>query len=500
MYIVKAKDLIMKKTVLRRTAAAILCLLCALSSASCKVVEKTEDTTEAAVTEAPKVEIDMSKPIFKSASYSLNEDETTFYMYNIADILQTNNAGTFGSYGGTDLDLSKSLKDQYIMTGTTWYDYCAQMLSDYVEGYLMFAEEAKKQGLTLSDSEKAIIRKKAEADKDKYAGKISVDLIAQYTELNTLADKCKNKLIMDIDISESVLQAEFEKNTKNYQSVDYSYYSCPFKAESDTTSAETDSSEDEGKLSKEDAAAFTSILKECTTKEQFETELEKLLKQYYPDMKAEDIETSIERSYVKGEMYSEDYAEIPVFSWLFENERAVGDIYYDAAEDTDGMYTVLLLHRAKSSDPSETVNVRHILITTATYGSDDAAKAKAEEILKTFTDSGKSMETFELLSFEFTEDPGSMYTGGLYQNVMEGQMVQTFNDWCFDEARQVGDTGIVKTDYGYHVMYFEGQGLTVGMSTVAGAIQETSYNEKYEEITTTHTVEFYEDRFKAMEF
>ena len=36
-------------------------------------------------------------------------------------------------------------------------------------------------------------------------------------------------------------------------------------------------------------------------------------------------------------------------------------------------------------------------------------------------------------------------------------MVQTFNDWCFDESRQPGDSGIVETDYGYHIMYFSGR-------------------------------------------
>ena len=35
-------------------------------------------------------------------------------------------------------------------------------------------------------------------------------------------------------------------------------------------------------------------------------------------------------------------------------------------------------------------------------------------------------------------------------------MVATFNDWCFDSARKPGDTGIVETNYGYHVMYFVG--------------------------------------------
>jgi hypothetical protein len=33
-------------------------------------------------------------------------------------------------------------------------------------------------------------------------------------------------------------------------------------------------------------------------------------------------------------------------------------------------------------------------------------------------------------------------------------MVTNFNDWCYDASRQTGDTGIVESPYGYHVMYF----------------------------------------------
>ena len=35
-------------------------------------------------------------------------------------------------------------------------------------------------------------------------------------------------------------------------------------------------------------------------------------------------------------------------------------------------------------------------------------------------------------------------------------MVSNFNNWCFDTARKTGDTAIVETEYGYHVMYFVG--------------------------------------------
>ena len=33
-------------------------------------------------------------------------------------------------------------------------------------------------------------------------------------------------------------------------------------------------------------------------------------------------------------------------------------------------------------------------------------------------------------------------------------MVESFNDWIFDEVRQPGDSDIVETEYGYHIMYF----------------------------------------------
>ena len=115
------------------------------------------------------------------------------------------------------------------------------------------------------------------------------------------------------------------------------------------------------------------------------------------------------------------------------------------------------------------VNVRHILVKpeeTAdeegnTSISDEAwaeAEAKANEIYGQWKTGASSEEFFAELATEFTEDPGSAETGGLYEDVYPGQMVTEFNDWCFADDRQVGDTAIVKTSYGYHIMFFSGEG------------------------------------------
>lgn len=136
------------------------------------------------------------------------------------------------------------------------------------------------------------------------------------------------------------------------------------------------------------------------------------------------------------------------------------EAYYEANADTlKSKYSV-------DKESGKLIDVRHILVTpkggteaedgTVTYSEDEwnTCLLEAESLLKQWKSGDATEESFGLLANEATEDPGSQSTGGLYTYVYEGQMVPEFNDWCFDESRQYGDTGIVKTNYGYHIMYF----------------------------------------------
>ena len=40
-----------------------------------------------------------------------------------------------------------------------------------------------------------------------------------------------------------------------------------------------------------------------------------------------------------------------------------------------------------------------------------------------------------------------------YPDTRPGQMVEEINDWLFAEERKVGDTEVIKTQYGYHVTW-----------------------------------------------
>ena len=112
------------------------------------------------------------------------------------------------------------------------------------------------------------------------------------------------------------------------------------------------------------------------------------------------------------------------------------------------------------------VDVRHILIqveggTTdeegnTTYSDEEwaACEAEAQAILDSWLAGEKTEDSFAALANEKSEDPGSNTNGGLYEQVYEGQMVTEFNDWCFDASRAYGDYDLVKTTYGYHIMFY----------------------------------------------
>lgn len=145
------------------------------------------------------------------------------------------------------------------------------------------------------------------------------------------------------------------------------------------------------------------------------------------------------------------------------------------------------------------VNVRHILFLsdrdedgTATDEEKAEAKAKADAILAEYL-TDPSEERFTDLALENSEDPGSVNNGGLYEGVRQGQMVASFNDWCFDESRQPGDYGIVETEYGYHVMYFVSSDL-LWKSTARHQIRKELTDPMVEEIHSAYTAEIDYDK------
>ena len=119
-----------------------------------------------------------------------------------------------------------------------------------------------------------------------------------------------------------------------------------------------------------------------------------------------------------------------------------------------------------TKEAGKLVDVRHILIVPdggtenfngeITFDEEDweRCRQRAQALYDQWLAGDADEASFEKLAKEHSEDPGSKEKGGLYKYVAKGTMVKEFEDWCFDEKRQEGDTGLVKTEYGYHIMYY----------------------------------------------
>ena len=192
------------------------------------------------------------------------------------------------------------------------------------------------------------------------------------------------------------------------------------------------------------------------------------------------------------EQYLYDSYFVTAYSDQLYSDRSYTDAeiedYYDENSDMFTAYGI-----EKSDKPN--VNVRHILVEPAVGEdgeiSDEAwedAKTEAERILQEWKDGDATEDSFGELANQYSADTGSNTTGGLYQDVAPGQMVAEFNDWIFDDARQPGDTDIVKTSYGYHVMYYVSATENYyWKSTAESELRSQDYNTLLSDITAKYT-------------
>ncbi len=191
--------------------------------------------------------------------------------------------------------------------------------------------------------------------------------------------------------------------------------------------------------------------------------------------------------------------------WLYDSARKSGD----ASTLADGTVQYVVVFHDRFRDENPTIDIRHILVSLGTgsiaegeegYEDQQAqlkadAHAKAEELLAQWQSGEATEDSFAALALKESAD-GSKYDGGLYTEVYQGQMVTEFNDWCFDTARLSGDTGVVDTQYGSHVMYFSGVNAARWQTQVAANLRTEAYAAWEEDLVKDVTVQRSESGLK----
>jgi peptidyl-prolyl cis-trans isomerase D len=123
---------------------------------------------------------------------------------------------------------------------------------------------------------------------------------------------------------------------------------------------------------------------------------------------------------------------------------------------TDAEVQKLYDSHASQYQVPESRRASHILIAVpqnATEAQREAARKKAEEIL---AEVRKAPQRFAELAKKYSQDPGSAQKGGDLGLFSRGMMVKPFEDAAFGLAK-VGDiSGVVKSDFGYHIIELTG--------------------------------------------
>ena len=187
------------------------------------------------------------------------------------------------------------------------------------------------------------------------------------------------------------------------------------------------------------------------------------------------------------------YSSSTLGDWVFDESRQSGDC--DVVNDTSNYY--LILFHSRGRNDYNTVDVRHILFKVDTSDLDSSAddyqtklearKAEklqaAEDALAEWKAGAATEDSFAELANKLSDDTGSNTNGGLYTEIYKGMMVTEFNDWCFDDSRKPGDTGIVAnveeggSYMGYHVIYFVGEDTPYWKVQVRSAMKTKDYSD-----------------------
>ena len=395
-----------------------------------------------------------------------------------------NNYGSYASLFG--LDVSKALDQQYYdeENKVTWADEFVETAIENAKAVYGIADEAAANGFTLSDEDKTYLDSQiktmatyatlygySNADaymQAMYGEGCNEEVLRNYLEVSYIAKTYQNDYAEALEFTDADIQAKDDENPAAFSNFSYNYYYLSTSKfleggveGEDGTKTYSDEEQAAAVAAAEEAAK--SLISGVSNVNQFDLAIAAL------PINAE--ATSAASTACND--YTYDYISTVIQEWVADASRQAGDMTYIASTTTDadgkesisGYYVVFFSER--NDNEMLLQNVRHILSKfkggktdengTTTYSDEEKAAAKetADAIYAEWKAGAATEDSFAALANEKSDD-GDGTTGGLYENIYPGQMVTKFNDWCFDEARQAGDTEIVETEYGYHIMYYVG--------------------------------------------
>ncbi len=433
----------------------------------------------------------------------VSEVEFTYYYSQYLNNIYSY-AQQYAMYGmNIGIDPTKSPDEQNYGTDA---DGKEMLLSDYLknetisalQSYKILYAEALKAGYKLTDDEQKSIDDQVEelrntAAENKYSlnaylkasyGKgINEKFLRKQLEMQNIVSRYQSDTSKKLTDSYSAadIKAVYDKDHSAYNAVDARTLSFAIET---LTAKDGETSEQLATRQKAAAAKVKAeaeaALKACTSEKAF---LEQAKKKNSSTENYDAESATALNEAAKSTITS--YVSEDAAKWAFDSARKAGDVKLFEVGSDGNVTSYVILYINKGSYAPMASNVRHILISftdnassssEATDEQKKAAKASADKIYKEWQSGAKTEDSFAALAKEKSKDTGSAADGGLISGITSSaNYVESFRNWAIDSSRKVGDTGIVESEYGYHIMYYSGSDYAW-----KSAIRSTKASEDFE--------------------
>lgn len=401
----------------------------------------------------------------------------------------------YASYGYYSLDTTKDYSKQYTTDDDgnkiSWQKFFETEALKEVEQITTYYSKALEEGVTLTSAQKKTIDKQISTLKDSasqndvsldqyikanFGTYCSEDTIRIMLEQYYLSANYKGKFKCETKVTDNDVDKYYNDHKNDYKKIEFYYIASPYDATDDNSKNESIKTAEKIMAKMKDKKSVIALVPEVYSS-YIDSQVKSSMEQdsTLTEKKArEEAVKSYESNVVTTVSGSDSPFDDKMNTWLFSDDTKVGSKKYYIDESAGYIYIVLKTSKA-SVEEDETYTVRHILVapesgsnsssstSEKTEYTDEqwaAAKKKADSILAKFNKTDKSEYEFAKLAEQYSTDSASTSSGsndsfgGLYESVTLGQMVPDFEKWSIDDSRKYGDTGIVKSDYGYHIMFF----------------------------------------------
>lgn len=401
--------------------------------------------------------------------HDVSTAELSYFYIDAINNFYSQNSSFISFYG---LETGKPLNEQIFdeANGKTWADYFLDNAKQSAQATYAVVDEASANGFTLSaegsaqiDSTMSMLDLYAQvygftnADgylRAMYGNGATKDSFREYAEKITTASEYNELYENSLSFTDEQVAEIEQQNPGKYDSYAYhQYYLAVSNFEGDDAAQQAEN------------AAASVVGENIQSIADFDEAIAALPFNAGKESEASSASTANYLDATNG--YLRDWLTDPATVVGSKTYVPVTSAYTEDADETAVVGYYVAYFDGRSDNQFPLANMRHILVSfeggtevdgVTTYSDEEkaAAREKAEALYNEWKAGDANEESFAAMATENTNDTSSAANGGLYENVYPNQMVAPINDWLFDASRFDGETAIIETTYGYHVVFFAG--------------------------------------------